>query len=115
MWFELLVAVLASWQVVETYENGSLFARIRAWADANHERSLVAELLWCMFCFSHHPPYLLWIWIFVAWLYRDGVGYWMQIVPLWLATTRLVQLARKLAEPDEFDSVVIDERIEREN
>ena len=109
MWFELLVAFLASWQVVETYENGSLFARIRGWAAENHERSLVAELLWCMFCFSHHPPYLLWIWILVAHRYEE-IGYWMQIVPLWLATVRLVQLARKLTEPNLFESAVIDER-----
>lgn len=56
MIFELLlffpVAVLANWQVLETWRHGSIFTEWRARLEA--KPSWFHDLLLCTFCFGHH-------------------------------------------------------------
>jgi hypothetical protein len=47
---DLTVAALATWQAVEVWHHGSLFAGWRAWVEAKD--GWLAELTLCPFCFS---------------------------------------------------------------
>jgi hypothetical protein len=83
----LPVAALANWQVIETYNHGSLFSGIRAYMEARQDK--FGELLSCMFCLSHWTAALVTVGVSYT------VGTHMSIVTgviYTFAVTRLSQL-----------------------
>ena len=69
--------VLATGAVIEVWHKGSIFADLRARAQALQDvtepeslKGRLLELLMCPFCKSYHVPF----WLFVLLLAADGIG-----------------------------------------
>lgn len=75
-----VLAILATWQTVVTWNRGTLFERPRAWAQAR--QGLLGELLLCPLCLSH--------WI---------AGFWISWIYLYLYVTRALPLWHLLLWP----------------
>lgn len=93
-WSEALYLIvvygLASGAVVDAWNNGSIFAPLRAYAECMAgKRPLSAELAACPFCQSYHAPFWL---LLVFWLpsrcLAGPAADLIQLVPLSLAATR---------------------------
>jgi hypothetical protein len=65
-------AALATWQTVETWAQGSIFERPRAWMQARP--GLLSDLLLCEYCLSH--------WVAAAWTILVFV-YVSRCTPTW--------------------------------
>jgi hypothetical protein len=100
----LLVLMLATNQIVETYRHGAIFANLRAKVEVSRW-AFVKELTGCAFCFSHWIAGLLVMWWVLSFLLISASG-WQPLAviiwrsPLyWLAVTRLSHLLNDLWYP----------------
>lgn len=104
--WEWCLLVLAAWQVVDTYFNGSILAwlpeQAQAWRDqppdatapwlARRRRALqtwLGELGSCHYCFSHWPPLVLTVLVLTG---LPGGRFLL----CWLAAVRVITLANLL-------------------
>lgn len=88
------LAVLANWQLVETWHHGSIFETPRAWVEA-HRGSWWAELLLCPFCLSHWTGLTLTIVMFAT-MENLNSSYAQFAFIYALALTRLPQVLNDL-------------------
>lgn len=96
---ELIILALATWQVVETYRHGSIFAGLRAELEIRPGK--VGELFSCMFCLSHWAALLV---VIIGsslpaspWQILEVVRQVLKIIVLALAVTRAAQLGHDLS------------------
>ena len=102
---DLLLVSLFTWAVVEVIHHGSLFAEIRAYADAADGR--LKELLGCPFCLSHWVGILGTVLAALAIEHRAGMAYY---ILLWFGSVRLSNVFndltgsfKRMSGDDEFD------------
>lgn len=106
MLLDFLAVVLATGAIVEVWHKGSIFANLRARAQALQDvtdpeslKGLTLELLMCPFCKSYHIPF----WLLVALLLGDWIGATIgagvRLVVYALAATRLSNLLDGLLPP----------------
>lgn len=97
--FIWLLCLLAAWQAVDTWFNGSLFQRARVAAlrcsrSPQRGYALLGELLTCAYCLSHHAPWLTMLAALL--LYALGGSSLALFVVGSLAATRVITLADSL-------------------
>lgn len=106
MLLDFLAVVLATGAVIEVWHKGSIFADLRARAQALQDvtdpdtlQGKALELLLCPFCKSYHVPF----WLFVALLLGDWfgvtIGAVVRLVVYALAATRLSNIIDGLMPP----------------
>ena len=106
MILDFLAVVLATGAIIEVWHRGSIFANLRAIAQAHQDttdpeslKGRALELLLCPFCKSYHVPF----WLFVALLAGDAIGVTIgagvRLVVYALAATRLSNLLDGLLPP----------------
>jgi hypothetical protein len=106
MLLDFLAVVLATGAIIEVWHRGSIFANLRALAEAHQDvtepesfKGRVLELLMCPFCKSYHVPF----WLLVALLAGDTIGVTIgtgvRLVVYGLAATRLSNLVDGLLPP----------------
>jgi hypothetical protein len=83
----LPVAALANWQVIETYNHGSIFGVVRLYMEARQDK--FGELLSCMFCLSHWTALL--IAVGISYTVAQPMSFYMLLIYAF-AVTRLSQL-----------------------
>ena len=106
MLLDFLAVVLATGAVIEVWHKGSVFADLRARAQALQDvtdpdtlKGKALELLLCPFCKSYHVPF----WLYVALLLGDWfgatIGAGVRLIVYALAATRLSNLVDGLMPP----------------
>jgi hypothetical protein len=99
MLLDFLAVVLATGAIIEVWHRGSIFANLRALAEAHQDltdpeslKGRALELLMCPFCKSYHVPF----WLLVTLLAGDAIGATIgagvRLVVYALAATRLSNL-----------------------
>lgn len=97
--FDFCAVILATGAIIECWHKGSIFADLRARAQALQDvtdpdtiKGKLLELLMCPFCKSYHAPF----WLFVALLLSDWmgatIGFLVRLVIYSLAATRASNL-----------------------
>jgi hypothetical protein len=83
-------AALATWQTVETWAQGSIFERPRAWMQAR--QGLLSDLLLCAYCLSH--------WVAAAWailvfvyVSRCTITWELMLLPMYTAAIARMAVA----------------------
>jgi hypothetical protein len=91
-WTELAVAFLATWQIVEIWHHGDIFASWRARIEMWDETPSIRQLLRCPFCLSQ------WVGLAASLVLLAGAReHWLLGVPLYgLAAARLANLGNDL-------------------
>lgn len=87
------IAVLANWQIIETWRHGSIFQGVREWLETKH--GFFADLLLCNFCLSHWTGLAITIALFCSMQGLDHT-YWQVAVIYALGVTRLPQVFNDL-------------------
>lgn len=120
-WFDFVVLVLAAQAVVDVWFNGSIFANVFAQIQDKayppelledgsmtitdgpagfwyrYTPRLLAKLLSCWFCFSHHTPWVLIVLLYLPASYLAEPWRWIALVPFYsLAATRCGTIINKL-------------------
>lgn len=106
MVLDFIAVVLATGAVIEVWHKGSIFADLRARAQALQDvtdpdtlKGKALELLLCPFCKSYHVPF----WLFAALLLGDWfgttIGSVVRLVVYALAATRLSNIVDGLMPP----------------
>lgn len=106
MLLDFLAVVLATGAIIEAWHRGSIFANLRALAEAHQDttdpdslKGRALELLMCPFCKSYHVPF----WLMVALLASDWFGATItacvRLVVYALAATRLSNVLDGLLPP----------------
>lgn len=106
MLLDLIAVVLATGAIIEVWHKGSIFAGLRARAEAQQDvtdpeswRGRLLELLLCPFCKSYHVP----LWLFVGLLLGDWfgvtIGAGVRLLVYALAATRASNLLDGLLPP----------------
>lgn len=88
MIFEVVIVGLATWQAVEVYHHGSIFADTRARFEA--KGGFFADLLACPFCLS------VWVGVLFAGMYMSDYV-WLVSPVVGLAASRLANLCNDLS------------------
>lgn len=93
---DILIASMATWQAVEVWRHGSIFASARAtaqaWTVATGVRGWLGRLLSCPFCLS--------VWVALATVLLWTVGHYPgQILVATLAAARLANVGNDLTHP----------------
>ncbi len=97
--FKLVIAVLATWQIVETLRHGSNFRGLRRWGNQHLESRwpirIAAKLAICAFCQSHWAP----VFVLFALFYGSSniTARCAEFVTVSLAITRMTQLLNDLS------------------
>lgn len=95
--FLLFVTALATWQAVEIWHQGSIFASVRARLEL--KTGWLIELLLCPFCLSPWVACVLWIWLWLATFTLSVRVEGLVAAPVYaLAASRLANLANDLSK-----------------
>ena len=93
----IVIAILAAWQVGETFRHGSIFERLRGKIEARG--SFWSELISCGFCFSHWSSAFV---VLLVVLHFLCVGFWENNIfiytLLWLAIIRSSNLLNDISK-----------------
>lgn len=87
------IAVLANWQIIETWRHGSIFQGVRDWLETKH--GFFADLLLCNFCLSHWTGAAITLALFLSMQGLDYT-YWQVAILYALGVTRLPQVFNDL-------------------
>ena len=101
-------AVLASWQLVETFHHGDLFANFRARLEA--KGGLFSELMLCPFCLSHWTALLVCAQVMLAFDFEWSFIKWWW-APYWLSVVRLSNVFNDLGHSFWRTSVNLEEEM----
>lgn len=103
---DFLAVVLASGAIIEVWHKGSIFAGLRARAQALQDvtdpeslKGRALELLMCPFCKSYHVPFYLILSVLLGSWFNATIGTAVLVFVYSLAATRLANLLDGLLPP----------------
>lgn len=93
--YSLVTIAIATWQAVEIWHHGGIFANPRSWLE--EQFGWIPELLMCPFCLSVNVAFWLWVWWLLAGSFLTGGWIVLARLPIIaLAASRIANICNDL-------------------